>query len=109
MTTVLVVEDERRIAEIARDYLEHAGFAVITAADGPDALTRARSDHPDLVVLDLGLPALDGLDVAKALRRGLRTALAGIGAQCLGAPMHMEPRLHTAQAHPLGSGALSGQ
>ena len=69
MTTVLVVEDERRIAEIARDYLEHAGFAVITAADGRDALLRARSDHPDLVVLDLGLPALDGLDVAKALRR----------------------------------------
>jgi len=69
MTTVLVVDDERQIAQIARDYLEHAGFAVITAADGRDALARARTDHPDLVVLDLGLPNVDGLDVAKTLRR----------------------------------------
>src|SRR5262245_11719437 len=69
MTTVLVVDDERRIAQIARDYLEHAGFAVITASEGRDALARARTDHPDLVVLDLGLPNVDGLDVAKTLRR----------------------------------------
>jgi len=69
MTTVLVVDDERQIAQIARDYLEHAGFAVITAADGRDALARARASHPDLVVLDLGLPNVDGLDVAKTLRR----------------------------------------
>ncbi len=69
MTTVLVVDDERRIAQIARDYLEHAGFAVITAREGRDALARARTDHPDPVVLDLGLPTIDGLDVAKALRR----------------------------------------
>jgi two-component system alkaline phosphatase synthesis response regulator PhoP len=69
MTTVLVVDDERQIAQIARDYLEHAGFAVITAADGRDALARARAHHPDLVVLDLGLPNVDGLDVAKTLRR----------------------------------------
>jgi two-component system alkaline phosphatase synthesis response regulator PhoP len=69
MTTVLVVDDERRIAQIARDYLEHAGFGVIVAGDGREALARARADRPDLVVLDLGLPHLDGLDVAKALRR----------------------------------------
>jgi two-component system alkaline phosphatase synthesis response regulator PhoP len=69
MTTVLVVDDEHRIAQIARDYLEHAGFAVITASDGRDALARARAHHPDLVVLDLGLPHVDGLDVAKTLRR----------------------------------------
>ena len=69
MTTVLVVDDERRIAQIARDYLEHAGFAVITASEGRDALARARADRPDLVVLDLGLPTIDGLDVAKTLRR----------------------------------------
>ena len=69
MTTVLVVDDERRIAEIARDYLQHAGFAVILAADGWEALARARSERPDLVVLDLGLPSIDGLDVAKTLRR----------------------------------------
>ena len=69
MKTILVVDDEPKIVELARAYLEHAGFAVVSASDGSGALTRARSDHPDLVVLDLGLPKLDGLDVARALRR----------------------------------------
>jgi two-component system alkaline phosphatase synthesis response regulator PhoP len=67
--TVLVVDDEPRIVELARDYLEHAGFAVITAADGPSALAAARLRKPDVMVLDLGLPGMDGLDVARALRR----------------------------------------
>jgi DNA-binding response OmpR family regulator len=66
--TILVVDDEPRIVELARDYLEHAGFRVIAAADGTSALELARRDRPDLVVLDLGLPGLDGLDVTKALR-----------------------------------------
>jgi DNA-binding response OmpR family regulator len=69
MKTILVVDDEPKIVELARDYLEHAGFAVVSASDGPEALTRARSDHPDLIVLDLGLPRVDGLDVTRALRR----------------------------------------
>ncbi len=69
MKTVLVVDDEPRIVELARDYLEHAGFAVITAADGPSALAAARLRKPDVMVLDLGLPGMDGLDVARALRR----------------------------------------
>jgi two-component system alkaline phosphatase synthesis response regulator PhoP len=69
MTTVLVVDDERRIAQIASDYLQHAGFGVILAGDGREALARARTGQPDLVVLDLGLPEMDGLDVARALRR----------------------------------------
>ena len=69
MRTVLVVEDERQIAEIARDYLEHAGFAVVTTGDGLEALALARERRPDLVVLDLGLPHLDGLEVARRLRR----------------------------------------
>jgi two-component system, OmpR family, alkaline phosphatase synthesis response regulator PhoP len=69
MKTILVVDDEPKIVELARDYLEHAGFAVVSASDGSEALARARSDHPDLIVLDLGLPKLDGLDVARALRR----------------------------------------
>jgi len=67
--TILVVDDEPRIVELARDYLEHAGFRVITASDGPTALDSARRDRPDLVVLDLGLPGLDGLDVTRELRR----------------------------------------
>jgi two-component system alkaline phosphatase synthesis response regulator PhoP len=69
MKTILVVDDEPKIVALARDYLEHAGFAVIAAGDGPAALALARSRRPDLVVLDLGLPGLDGLDVARALRR----------------------------------------
>jgi len=69
VTTVLVVEDEPQIAEIAKDYLEHAGFVVVTTGDGVDALALARERRPDLVVLDLGLRRLDGLDVAKRLRR----------------------------------------
>jgi DNA-binding response OmpR family regulator len=52
-----------------RDYLEHGGFEVLVARDGSEALMRARTEHPDLVVLDLGLPGLDGLDVTRSLRR----------------------------------------
>src|SRR6058998_1279568 len=68
MKKVLVVDDEPKIVQLARDYLVHAGFAVTTAYDGKAALAAARTDRPDLVVLDLGLPELDGLDVARALR-----------------------------------------
>jgi len=67
--TILVVDDEPRIVELARDYLEHAGFRVITANDGRAALDVARHHRPDLIVLDLGLPGLDGLDVTRELRR----------------------------------------
>ena len=69
MKTILVVDDEPKIVGLARDYLEHAGFSVVSASDGPEALARARAEHPDLIVLDLGLPKLDGLDVARALRQ----------------------------------------
>ena len=64
-----MVDDERRIAEIAGDYLQHAGFAVLKAATGEEALAIARDRRPDLVVLDLGLPRMDGLDVARTLWR----------------------------------------
>src|SRR4029079_13208720 len=69
MKQILVVDDEPRIAEICRDYLERAGFKVLTAGNGADALTVARTKQPDLVVLDLGLPKMDGLDVTRALRK----------------------------------------
>ncbi len=69
MKHILVVDDEPRIAEIARDYLERAGFGVSTASNGPDALALARSRRPDLIVLDLALPGMDGLDVTRTLRR----------------------------------------
>ncbi len=69
MATILLVDDEPRIVQLVRDYLELAGFTVLSAADGPAALRTARTGRPDLIVLDLGLPGLDGLDVARSLRR----------------------------------------
>jgi len=66
---ILVVDDEPKIVKQARDYLERSSFRVITAADGKDALFAARRDRPDLIVLDLNLPGVDGLDVCRALRR----------------------------------------
>jgi DNA-binding response OmpR family regulator len=69
MKTILVVDDEFKIVQIARDYLENAGFSVLTAGDGKSALAAARSAKPDVVILDLGLPEMDGLDVARALRK----------------------------------------
>jgi two-component system alkaline phosphatase synthesis response regulator PhoP len=68
--TVLVVDDAPEIVRLTRDYLEHAGFAVLVAADGPAALKLARTRAPDVVVLDLGLPGMDGLDVTREIRRG---------------------------------------
>jgi two-component system alkaline phosphatase synthesis response regulator PhoP len=66
---ILVVDDEPKIATLARDYLEQAGFRVHIAGDGQTALAAFRHDKPDLVVLDLNLPGMDGLDVCRALRR----------------------------------------
>ena len=68
MKRILVVEDEAKIAWLVRDYLEHAGFEVVMSANGDSALAQARRSRPDLVVLDLGLPDRDGLDVARTLR-----------------------------------------
>lgn len=69
MKTILVVDDELKITRLLRDYLEQAGFAVLTASDGPSALKTARAERPDMIVLDLGLPGLDGLDVARSMRK----------------------------------------
>jgi DNA-binding response OmpR family regulator len=69
VTKILVVEDEAKIARLVRDYLEHAGFEAEVVGDGDAALASARRSRPDLVVLDLGLPGRDGLDVARVLRR----------------------------------------
>ena len=75
MQTVLVVDDEPKIVQLARDYLEHAGFAVLTAGDVPSALHAARTRRPDLVVLDLGLPGIDGLEVLRSIRTNGRTPI----------------------------------
>ena len=69
MRSVLVVDDEPEIVRLVRDYLERAGFEVAVARGGEEALRAVRRRRPDLVVLDLGLPGMDGLDVARELRR----------------------------------------
>jgi DNA-binding response OmpR family regulator len=66
---ILVVDDEARIVKLVRDYLERAGFDVLSALDGEAALTLARLEQPDLIILDLMLPAVDGLDVCRRLRQ----------------------------------------
>jgi two-component system alkaline phosphatase synthesis response regulator PhoP len=66
---ILVVDDEPKIVKQARDYLERSGYRVLEASDGKTALAQARHERPDLVVLDLNLPGMDGLDVCRALRR----------------------------------------
>lgn len=66
--TVLVVEDERDLARMVQAYLERAGYRVVLAHTGPSALERARADAPEVVVLDLGLPELDGVEVCRQLR-----------------------------------------
>jgi DNA-binding response OmpR family regulator len=67
--TILVVDDEPKIVKTVRAYLEDTGFRVVTAVDGQMALTVFRHERPALVILDLGLPAMDGLDVARTLRK----------------------------------------
>ena len=66
---ILVVDDEKKILRLAKDYLENSQFQVITAEDGEMALYQARNEKPDLIVLDLNLPERDGLDVCRIIRR----------------------------------------
>ncbi len=68
--TVLVVEDESKLRELIRSFLEREGLTVFTAASGSEALALATHAEPDLVVLDLGLPDVSGLDLVRELRRG---------------------------------------
>ena len=67
-----MVEDERKIRDLLRSYLERAGFQVVTTGSGAEAITLAETAEPELVVLDLRLPDVPGEDVARELRRGRR-------------------------------------
>jgi DNA-binding response OmpR family regulator len=66
---ILVVDDEPKIVKLAQDYLEQASFRVLSALDGQTAVATTRRERPDLVVLDLNLPGMDGIDVCRAIRR----------------------------------------
>jgi two-component system alkaline phosphatase synthesis response regulator PhoP len=66
--TILVVDDEPQLVKALRGYLEQAGFRVVSSSDGPGALAQHKHEKPDLVLLDLSLPGLDGLNVAAQMR-----------------------------------------
>ncbi len=67
--TILIIEDETRIAHWVREYFEQAGFRALTAADGSTGLSMAQTEKPDLIILDLMLPGMDGTEVCRSLRQ----------------------------------------
>ena len=73
MAKILVVDDEEHIVMILKDSLEFSGFQVVTAYDGVDALQRVEEDRPDLIVLDIGMPKLDGWEVCRRLKSDEKT------------------------------------
>jgi DNA-binding response OmpR family regulator len=70
MSTILIVEDERNLCDLIRDNLQEQGYQVLQALDGPSALAMAKDAVPDLVILDIMLPGMDGLEVCRRLRQG---------------------------------------
>lgn len=81
MATILIVEDEPELVKVLRSYLEQAGFKVLTAYRGDSGLSSWEHKRPDLVILDLNLPGMDGLDVAREIRRKADTPLIMITAR----------------------------
>lgn len=75
MPTILIVEDESELVKVLRSYLEQAGFNVLSATRGDTGLSIWEHKRPDLVLLDLNLPGMDGLDVAREIRRKADTPL----------------------------------
>ncbi len=73
MATVLVADDDRHTRFLVKTVLTHVGHTVIEAADGADALTRARTETPDLILLDLSMPGMSGPEFIRALRADPRT------------------------------------
>lgn len=75
MATILIVEDEQELVKVLRSYLVQAGFRVLSAGRGDKGLATWEEQRPDLVILDLNLPGMDGLDVARAIRRKADTPI----------------------------------
>lgn len=75
MTMILVIEDEPELVKVLRSYLEQSGFSVISSGRGDSGLSLYEQKRPDLVILDLNLPGMDGLDVAREIRRKASTPI----------------------------------
>ncbi len=69
MTKILIIEDELELVKVLRSYLDNAGFDVVTALRGDTGLTAWQNEKPDLVLLDLNLPGMDGIEIAKSIRK----------------------------------------
>jgi len=79
--TILIIEDEVELVQVLRDYMERAGFRVLAASTGPSGLSQYQHSRPDLVLLDLNLPGMDGLDVARQIRRSSQVPIIMITAR----------------------------
>jgi two-component system alkaline phosphatase synthesis response regulator PhoP len=75
MAKILIIEDELELVKVLRSYLENAGFSVITSLRGDSGLTTWHNESPDLVLLDLNLPGMDGIEIAKAIRKEASTPI----------------------------------
>lgn len=91
--SILVIEDEGKIARWVRTYFERAGYTVLLASDGPTGLALAQSEQPDLIVLDLNLPQMDGLEVCRRLRSHTHPAVAHVPIIMLTARVEERDRL----------------
>src|SRR5918999_105515 len=91
---ILIIEDERSLADTVRYNLEREGFAVIVAADGEQGLERFRAERPSLVILDLMLPRLSGLDVCRIIRRAGIARPGPVEEVVVGGPVEMDVARH---------------
>ena len=80
---ILIVDDEPQIVEICRDYLKAAGYETVTAGNGLLGLSLARREKPDLIVLDLMMPEMDGFEVTREIRRENDVPIIMLTARCL--------------------------
>ena len=111
---ILIVEDNTELLELTRLNLKAAGFSVVTAANGTQGIAKARSTAPDLILLDLGLPELDGFAVCEILRKDKATAampiliLTGMASE-LTRLVGLESGANDYLSKPVGSKALIGK
>lgn len=75
MKKILIIEDELELVKILRSYLENAGFNVVTALRGDSGFTAWKNERPDLILLDLNLPGMDGIEIAKEIRKADETPI----------------------------------
>ena len=103
--TVLIVEDEKAIVEIVKFNLQREGYSVLEALDGEAGLELAQAEDPDLILLDVMLPRMNGFDVCRTLRAG-GCALAHARASGAGQGQHPPPQLGYCPACPVGQPAF---